>query len=125
MAKVASWLVCFGGLMIMGNAFPMDRAERDRCEEGFGYGRLDRLMNKIQHPDTSVAEVELLASKMNFVFYSFKAGEHLYECGRKYGGRSPSDGAEKNQHFGNKAVVDYVFCEMLSQKLEKLAAKER
>lgn len=92
-----------------------------------GYVHVQEFEIYITNPKTTVSQIEaLLARGVDLERFSFQAGEDIYECGRRYIGESPEDlPLGKNQHFGNKKVVDYIFCEMLSKKLERLAAQEQ
>lgn len=150
MARVASLLGCLVGLIITDKAISMDsrpiitgtiiggviyidgqrlttaQEQRGRIVTN-EYDQLHDFMDQINHPDTTVTQVEaLLARGVDLEKFSIQAGEDIYECGRRYGGESPEGFlVGKNQHFGNKKVMDYIFCEMLSKKLQRLAAREQ
>jgi hypothetical protein len=150
MARVASLLGCLVGLIITDKAISMDSpqiitgtitggvisidgsqrlttAQEQRWRIVTNeYDQLHELMDQIVNPEATVPQIDaLLARGVDLEKFSIQAGEDLYECGRKYGGESPEGlPVGKNQHFGNKGVMDYIFCEMLSKKLEKLAVIE-
>lgn len=126
MAKMASYLFCLVGSLLASEAISMDSTRGLVDYNVYEHLQLLQFTKKIVCPNATIVEIKtLLAQEVDLEKCSTQAGEDVYECGRRYRGRSPVASAEKNQHYGNKAVVDFVFGEMLYKKLEKVAAQHK
>jgi hypothetical protein len=146
MPKVASWFAYWSGLMIVGNAFSMDKflaiyqgktSTINKYIDSNGQTALHAL---VKRQNATIEEVRTLLSQgadPEIRTYLFKdsagvtrKGDDVYKNGIKYQGQSPAGLSEesplgKNQYIGDKNVMNYIFCEMLSKKLEKIAVQQK
>lgn len=86
----------------------------------------DACIDKVESLLSQGADPEIRTYMLKNVEGNIVRGDDVYMNGIAYKGRSPeATPLERNQCLGNKEVMDYIFCEMLSRKLERLVAQEQ